>query len=164
MTFVSTCDLLDTFKDDARVVLPGLRDFGAVTRFSGPVVTVKCFEDNSRVKEMLATPGEGRVLVVDGGGSLRCALMGDKIAGSAVKNGWAGVVIWGCVRDVAELATLPLGIRAAAATPRPSVRRDQGLSGLSIALPGAAVEPGDVLFADEDGIVLLTEEQAAGLK
>lgn len=160
---VATCDLFDTFKEAARFVLPGLRNFGAVTRFAGPVVTVKCFEDNSRVKELLATPGEGRVLVVDGAGSLRCALMGDMIAASAVKNGWAGVVIWGCVRDVAELATLNLGIKALGSIPRASTRRDQGLVDVPVELPGAMVKPGDFLFADEDGIVLLTAEQAAGL-
>ncbi|PGH55465.1 ribonuclease activity regulator protein RraA [Azospirillum palustre] len=163
-TFTPTCDLFDRFKDDARYVLPGFRDFGAVTRFAGAVVTVKCLEDNSRVKELLATPGAGRVLVVDGAGSLRCALMGDMIAASAVKNGWAGVVIWGCVRDVAELATLPLGIKALASIPRASTRRDQGLVDVAVELPGAAVRPGDILFADEDGIVLLTPEQAAALK
>ncbi len=162
--FIPTCDLFDRFKDDARYVLPGFRDFGAVTRFSGAVVTVKCVEDNSRVKELLATPGAGRVLVVDGAGSLRCALMGDMIAASAVKHGWTGVVIWGCVRDVAELAALPLGIKALAAIPRASTRRDQGLVEVPVELPGAAVRPGDILFADEDGIVLLTAEQAAGLK
>lgn len=163
MSITATCDLFDKFKDTIRYVLPGFQDFGGVKRFSGPVTTVKCFEDNSRVKELLATPGAGRVLVVDGAGSLRCALMGDMIAASAVKNGWAGVVIWGCVRDVAELATLPLGIKALAPTPRASTRRDQGLVDVPAELPGSTVNPGDVLFADEDGIVLLTAEQAATL-
>jgi regulator of ribonuclease activity A len=162
-SFVATCDLFDKFKDAARFLLPGFHDFGAVKRFSGPVVTVKCFEDNSRVKELLATPGEGRVLVVDGAGSLRCALMGDMIAASAVKHGWAGVVIWGCVRDVAELANLPLGVKALAAIPRASTRRDQGIVDVAVELPGAVVNPGDVLFADEDGVAVLTKEQAAGL-
>lgn len=163
MSSTATCDLFDTFKDAIRYVLPGFQDFGGAKRFSGPVVTVKCFEDNSRVKELLATPGAGRVLVVDGAGSLRCALMGDMIAASAVKNGWAGVVIWGCVRDVSELATLQLGIKALAATPRASTRRDQGLVDVPAELPGATITPGDVLFADEDGIVVLTAEQAATL-
>lgn len=163
MTFVPTCDLFDKFKDAARFLLPGLHDFGAVKRFSGEVVTVKCVEDNSRVKELLATPGGGRVLVVDGAGSLRCALMGDMIAASAVKHGWAGVVIWGCVRDVAELANLPLGVKALAAIPRASTRRDQGLVDVPVELPGAAIHPGDVLFADEDGVAILTKEQAATL-
>lgn len=163
-TFVPTCDLFDRFNDAARYVLPGFRDFGAVTRFSGEVVTVKCLEDNSRVKELLATPGNGRILVVDGAGSLRCALMGDMIAASAVKNGWAGVVIWGCVRDVAELATVPLGIKALASIPRASTRRDQGLVDVPVELPGALIQPGDILFSDEDGIVVLTSEQAAALK
>lgn len=164
MSVIATCDLFDKFKDAVRYVLPGFQDFGAVRRFSGPVTTVKCFEDNSRVKELLATPGAGRVLVVDGAGSLRCALMGDMIAASAVKNGWAGVVIWGCVRDVAELATLQLGIKALAPMPRASTRRDQGLVDVPAELPGATVNPGDVLVADEDGIVVLTAEQAASLE
>lgn len=163
MTFVPTCDLFDKFKDAARFLSPGLHDFGAVKRFSGEVVTVKCVEDNSRVKELLATPGGGRVLVVDGAGSLRCALMGDMIAASAVKHGWAGVVIWGCVRDVAELASLQLGVKALAAIPRASTRRDQGLVDVPVELPGAAIHPGDVLFADEDGVAILTKEQAATL-
>lgn len=161
--FVATCDLFDKFKNDARFLLPGLHDFGGVKRFAGEAVTVKCLEDNSRVKELLATPGDGKVLVVDGGGSLRCALMGDMIAASAVQNGWAGVVIWGCVRDVAELAGLPLGIKASAAVPRASTRRDQGLVDVPVELPGAAVNPGDVIFADEDGVSVLTREQAATL-
>lgn len=163
MTFIPTCDLFDKFKDAARFLTPGFHDFGAVKRFSGEVVTVKCLEDNSRVKELLATPGLGRVLVVDGAGSLRCALMGDMIAASAVKHGWAGVVIWGCVRDVAELANLQLGIKALAAIPRASTRRDQGVVDIPVELPGALVNPGDALFADEDGVAILTREQAATL-
>lgn len=162
--FVPTCDLFDTFKDEARFVRPGFRDFGAVRRFAGEAVTVKCFEDNSRIKERLAAPGAGKVLVVDGAGSLRCALMGDMIAASAVRNGWAGVVIWGCVRDVAELATLDLGIKALDAMPRASTRRDQGVLDVPVELPGVTVHPGDVIVADEDGIVVLTAEQAASLK
>lgn len=164
MPFIATCDLFDTFKDSARFLAPVFRDFGAVARFSGSVVTVKCVDDNFRVKELLATPGHGRVLVVDGAGSLRCALMGDMIAASAVQNGWAGVVIWGCVRDVAELVTLNLGIKALAPMPRASTRRDQGIVDVAVELPGAPVRPGDVLFADEDGVVLLTAEQASSLK
>lgn len=163
MTFIATCDLFDKFRDAARYALPGFHDFGGVTRFYGPVVTVKCLDDNSRVKELLATPGLGRVLVVDGGGSLRCALMGDMIAASGVENGWAGVIIWGCIRDVAELAKLPLGIKALASQPRASTRREQGVVNVAIELPGAAVNDGDVIFADEDGIAVLTKEQAATL-
>ncbi|NYZ16273.1 ribonuclease E activity regulator RraA [Azospirillum sp. RWY-5-1] len=155
MTFDSTCDLYDRFEATARVTDPVFRDFGARMKFSGAAVTVKCFEDNSKVKELLATPGAGKVLVVDGGGSLRGALMGDLIAKSAVDNGWEGVVIHGCVRDAAVLATLDLGIKALAATPRKTVRRGEGQTGLSISLAGIRVAPGDLVFADADGVLVL---------
>ncbi|RYG09554.1 MAG: ribonuclease E inhibitor RraA, partial [Burkholderiales bacterium] len=105
-TSFATCDLCDAHKNDTsgqfRVLPPVFRDFGAVRKFSGPVSSVKCFEDNSLVKAAVDSPGEGRVLVVDGGGSLRRALLGGNLGAAAAKNGWAGVVIDGCVRDVAE--------------------------------------------------------------
>lgn len=153
--FESTCDLYDRFEATARVADAVFRDYGRRHRFSGEAVTVKCFEDNSRVKELLATPGKGKVLVVDGGGSLRAALMGDIIAKSAVKNEWEGVIIHGCVRDTGVLATLDLGIKALAATPRKSVRTGEGQSGLTIAFAGIRVAPGDHVFADEDGVLVL---------
>lgn len=155
MTFDSTCDLYDRFEATARVADPVFRDFGARTKFSGVAVTVKCFEDNSKVKELLATSGAGKVLVVDGGGSLRGALMGDLIAKSAVDNGWEGVVIHGCVRDAAVLATLDLGIKALAAIPRKTVRRGEGQTGLPVGVAGIRVEPGDLVFADADGVLVL---------
>ena len=158
--FVPTCDLFDRFKDDARYVLPGFRDFGAVTRFTGAVVTVKCLEDNSRVKELLATPGAGRVLVVDGASSLRCALMGDMIAASAVKNGWAGIVVFGAVRDAVVLGTLEIGIKALGTNPMRSVKRGEGVVDTPVAFGGVVFVPGDLLYADEDGIAVLAAEDA----
>lgn len=155
MTFDSTCDLYDRFEATARVADPVFRDFGARTKFSGTAVTVKCFEDNSKVKELLATPGAGKVLVVDAGGSLRGSMIGDMIAKSAVDNGWEGVVIHGAVRDGAVLATLDLGIKALAATPRKTVRRGEGQTGLPISLAGIRVAPGDLVFADADGVLVL---------
>lgn len=155
MTFDSTCDLYDRFEATARVADPVFRDFGARTKFSGSAVTVKCFEDNSKVKELLATPGAGKVLVVDAGGSLRGSMIGDMIAKSAVDNGWEGVVIHGAVRDSAVLATLDLGIKALAATPRKTVRRGEGQTGLPITLAGIRVAPGDLVFADADGVLVL---------
>lgn len=155
MTFDSTCDLYDRFEATARVADPVFRDFGARTKFSGSAVTVKCFEDNSKVKELLATPGAGKVLVVDAGGSLRGSMIGDMIAKSAVDNGWEGVVIHGAVRDSAVLATLDLGIKALAATPRKTVRRGEGQTGLPVSLAGIRVEPGDLVFADADGVLVL---------
>jgi regulator of ribonuclease activity A len=151
----STCDLYDSLGMRARVLPPLFHDFGGRPRFSGVIVTVRCFEDNSRVKEILATAGHGKVLVVDGGGSQRCALMGDLIAQSAVENGWEGVVIYGCVRDRVALRDLALGIKALAAIPRKSERRGEGQIQLPIEIAGIPCHPGDRLVADEDGVLIL---------
>ena len=154
----ATCDLCDAHKNDSsgsfRVLPPVFRDFGAVRRFSGAVVTVKCHEDNSLVKAMVDAAGLGRVLVVDGGGSLRRALLGGNLGAAAAKNGWAGVVIDGCVRDVAELATQAVGIRALASMPLPTEKRNQGQQDLAVQIQGVWVRPGDWLYADEDGMVV----------
>ena len=150
----TTCDLSDEHGAAAEAI-GGLRHFGGRVRFTGPVETVKCFEDNARVKEIANTPGQGRVLVVDGGGSLRMALLGDMIGAEAVANGWAGVVIHGAVRDTATLATMDLGVMALGTTPRRSVRLGEGQTGLPVEILGARISPGDVLYADEDGIVVL---------
>ena len=156
----ATCDLCDAHKNDSsgsfRVLPPVFRDFGAVRRFSGAVVTVKCHEDNSLVKAMVDSAGLGRVLVVDGGGSLRRALLGGNLGAAAAKNGWAGVVIDGCVRDVAELATQAVGIRALASMPLPTEKRNQGQQDLAVQIQGVWVRPGDWLYADEDGMVVST--------
>ncbi len=155
---VATCDLCDAHKGDDsgafRMLPPVFREFGAKPRFAGPVVTVKCFEDNTPVKRALESPGEGRVLVVDGGGSLRRALVGGNIGAAAAGNGWAGVVIDGCVRDVAELRVCEVGIRALAAMPLPTERKADGQTGVVVQIQGVWVRPGDWLYADEDGIVV----------
>lgn len=154
----STCDLCDSFKNgtsgEFRVLPPVFRDFGAVRTFCGPVVTVKCFEDNSLVKAMVDAAGEGRVLVVDGGGSLRRALLGGNLGAAAARNGWAGVVIDGCVRDVAELAAHEVGIRALACLPLPTEKRNEGQRDVAVQIQGVWVRPGDWLYADADGIVV----------
>jgi regulator of ribonuclease activity A len=154
----STCDLCDLHKGDNtggfRVLPPVFRDYGARRKFCGLVVTVKCFEDNSLVKAAVDSPGQGRVLVVDGGASLRRALLGGNLAAAAARNGWAGVVIDGCVRDLVELAELSLGIRALASMPWPTEKRNQGQSEVAVQVQGVWVRPGDWLYADEDGIVL----------
>lgn len=154
----ATCDLCDGFKNDSsgdfRVLPPVFRDFGAVRVFCGSVVTVKCFEDNSLVKTLVDSAGEGRVLVVDGGGSLRRALLGGNLSAAAVRNGWAGVVIDGCVRDVAELATHQVGIRALASMPLPTEKRNEGQRDVVVQIQGVWVRPGDWLYADADGIVV----------
>ena len=152
MNFV-TCDLCDEHPEQVRVCEPLFASFGGQASFGGPIVTVKCFEDNSRVKELLATPGEGRVLVVDGGGSLRCALMGDLIGESAVAQGWAGVIIYGCVRDVDALVELPLGVQALAAIPLKSVRKGIGEVDLPVTFGGVTFRPGEYVYADNNGVI-----------
>ena len=155
----ATCDLCDAHKHDAsgafKVLAPVFRDFGGVQKFSGLVTTVKCFEDNSQVKAAVESPGLGRVLVVDGGGSLRRALLGGNLGTAAAKNGWAGVVIDGCVRDVAELAQSLVGIRALAPMPLPTDRRNEGQRDVPVQIQGVWVRPGDWLYADEDGMVVM---------
>ena len=156
--FIATCDLCDVHKTDVsgafRVLPPAFRDFGAVRRFAGPAVTVKCFEDNTPVKQMVESAGQGRVLVVDGGGSLRRALLGGNLGAAAARNGWAGVVIDGCVRDVAELAVCEVGIRALASMPLPTERKAEGQRDLAVQIQGVWVRPGDWIYADEDGMVV----------
>lgn len=157
----STCDFCDAHKDDHsgrfRVLPPVFRDFGKRLAFSGTVFTIKCFEDNSLVKATLDTPGAGKVLVVDGGASLRYALLGGNLAAAAVRNGWSGVVINGCVRDVQELALCDVGIRALAPLPMPTQKRGEGQSDIPIQIQGVWIYPGDQLYADADGVVVGTK-------
>ncbi|MEC7119629.1 MAG: ribonuclease E activity regulator RraA [Pseudomonadota bacterium] len=153
-----TCDLLDDHPE-LQVCAPSIdgksfRNFGGRKAFGGQVMTVKCFEDNSRVKELLATEGHGRVLVVDGGASMRCALLGDMIAESAVKQGWAGVVVYGCVRDVDALATLDLGVQALACIPQKSNRKGAGEIDLTVCFGGLTIQSGMYLYADNNGILV----------
>ena len=152
MSFV-TCDLCDDHPDDVRVCEPMFASFGGRETFGGEIVTVKCHEDNSRVKELLATPGKGKVLMVDGGGSLRCALMGDLIGASAVQNGWEGVIIYGCVRDVDALAELDIGVHAVAAIPLKSVRKGVGETGIDITFGGITFVQGQYVYADNNGVI-----------
>jgi regulator of ribonuclease activity A len=157
----STCDLCDAHRAETdgafRVLPPVFRDFGKRTRFAGPVSTVKCFEDNSVLKAALESAGQGRVLVVDGGASLRRALVGGNIGAAAARNGWAGVVVNGCVRDVAELAQCDVGIRALAVVPLPTERRNEGQRDVPVQVQGEWIRPGDWLYADADGIVVLAD-------
>jgi regulator of ribonuclease activity A len=150
----NTPDLCDDYADKVTVLPPLYQNFGGKLSFFGEVETVKCFEDNSRVKECLESPGKGRVLVVDGGGSLRHALIGDLIAASAIENGWQGIVIHGCCRDVHDLKKMDFGVRALNSIPIKSVRKGQGDAGIEIEMAGVSVTPGMWLYADETGIVL----------
>ncbi len=159
MTDFATCDLCDAHKTDTsgafRVLAPVFRDFGAISKFYGPVNTVRCFEDNSLVGAAVGSPGDGRVLVVDGGGSLRRALLGGNLGASAARNGWAGVLIDGCVRDAAELIACQAGIRALALNPMPPDKRNEGARDVPVRIQGTWVRPGDWLYADADGIVVM---------
>ena len=153
-----TCDLCDAHEGDSsgafRVLPPVFRCFGADQAFCGLVHTVRAPEDNSRVREAVNSPGDGRVLVVDGGSSLRCALVGGNLAQAAARNGWAGLVVDGCVRDLAELRAAGIPVRALAAMPLRSVKRGEGQAGEPVHIQGVPVRPGDWLYADEDGIVV----------
>lgn len=154
----ATTDLCDAHPNDVRIVDPMFRDFGGVRAFGGPITTLQLFEDNSLVRELLEQPGQGRVLVVDGGGSLRCALLGGNLAQLAEKNGWSGVVVYGAVRDTRELAAAKVGVKALAPHPKKSNKRGIGERDVLVTFAGVTFKPGEHLYADEDGIVVSTRE------
>jgi regulator of ribonuclease activity A len=151
----STADLLDQHGDRAAVCEIEFRSFGAIREFEGEITTVRCFEDNVLVRRRVSEPGRGRILVVDGGGSLRVALLGDNLAGSALANDWAGLVIHGCVRDSAALRGLGIGIAALGTNPRPSAKQGAGERDVAVTFGGVTFRPGAILYADDDGIVVL---------
>lgn len=152
---MTTSDLYDENAAVARTCEAQLRSFGGVASFSGRIATVRCLEDNVLVKQRVAEPGEGRVLVVDGGGSFRCALVGGNVAGAALANGWAGLVLNCCVRDTSELAELGLGILALGTNPKPSSKTGAGEVDVPVSFGGCTFAPGETLHADGDGIVVL---------
>ena len=156
---MSTSDLYDEHRERAQTCATQLRSFGGVRAFSGPIATVRCREDNVLLKAELSQAGAGRVLVVDGGGSFACALLGDTIGGLAVENGWAGVVINGCVRDVSALRDLPVGILALGSNPKPSRKGGDGETGTPVSFGDCTFRPGDELHADEDGVLVLAAPQ-----
>lgn len=153
MTSIVTPDICDD-SPDVQVLDPLFSNFGGLDAFHGPVRTVKCFEDNSMVKQAVAEPGEGAVLVVDAGGSMRCAMLGDMLADQAASNGWAGVVMYGCVRDVDILVSLELGIQALASHPRKSEKRGEGQRDIDVTFAGVTIRSGQWLYADNNGILI----------
>ena len=155
-----TADLVDRLGDDVRSCDLQLRQLGGRSRFAGPLRTVRCFGDNALVKQVLSTPGEGGVLVVDGGGSLHSALVGDLIAGLAVDNGWVGLVLHGVVRDSVALAALPIGVKALGTNPRKSRKAAEGEVDAVVGFGGVVFAPGEWVCSDEDGVLVLTAEQA----
>ena len=151
-------DICDDFLPELQVLEPVFNNYGGWHKFYGEIVTLKCFEDNSLVKQTLATEGQGRVLVVDGGGSLRCALLGDLLAAMAAENGWQGVLINGCVRDVEILRTIDLGVRALNCHPLKSNKRNEGQLNVPLRFAGVNFEPGQYLYADDNGIIIAQKE------
>ncbi|MEQ6890427.1 ribonuclease E activity regulator RraA [Halomonas sp. CS7] len=156
MSQIVTPDICDAYPE-VQVLDPIFVNVGGLEAFFGPIRTVKCFEDNSRVKEAVAEPGDGAMLVVDAGGSTRCAMLGDMLAEQAAGNGWAGVVMYGCVRDVDVLAETELGIQALGAHPRKSEKRGEGQRDLPVTVAGVTIEPGQWLYADNNGILIADE-------
>ncbi|MGB7288636.1 MAG: ribonuclease E activity regulator RraA [Candidatus Macondimonas sp.] len=150
----ATTDLSDAHPDAIQVAEPMFRDFGGQRAFHGAIATVKLFEDNALVRSILETPGAGRVLVVDGGGSMRCALLGDQLAELAVRNGWAGVVVYGCIRDSEAISQLPLGVKALATHPLKSIKRGEGQREIPVRFAGVHFRPGAWLYADGDGLIV----------
>jgi len=156
----ATTDLCDAHPQ-IQVCDPVFQIFGGASAFSGPIATLKVFEDNTLIKQAVESPGGGRVLVVDGGGSKRCGLVGGNLAVSAASNGWAGIVVYGCIRDSDELAEQPIGVRALGAFPRKSLRGlHSGQAGIPVIFAGVVFREGEWLAADTDGVVVLPEEPA----
>eukprot|EP00243_Klebsormidium_subtile_P001729 TRINITY_DN13217_c0_g1_i1.p1 TRINITY_DN13217_c0_g1~~TRINITY_DN13217_c0_g1_i1.p1 ORF type:complete len:173 (-),score=25.16 TRINITY_DN13217_c0_g1_i1:238-756(-) len=160
-TSVATTDLCDAHEEklqagDLRVLCPPglLQPYGMLRSFAGPSTTLKVFEDNSLVRDALEQPGEGRVLVVDGGGSTRCALLGGNLAQLAEKNKWSGVIVFGCIRDVDEIAECKIGVRALGTHPRKSMKRGAGDKDVAISFGGTTIRPGEFVYADGDGVLV----------
>ncbi len=155
----STCDLCDAHEDKLHdgslaVLPPFFHHYGKRVIFAGQAATLKVFEDNVLVRKALETPGKGRVLVLDGGGSLRCALVGGNLDVLAEKNGWAGIIVHGCVRDTEEINACDIGVRALAAHPQRSIRKGMGDADIKVSISGVSVRPGDWIYADADGVLV----------
>lgn len=149
-----TTDLCDAHEDKVRVVTPMFRSYGGRKAFCGPIATLKLFEDNGLVRKALEGPGNGRVLVIDGGGSLRRALVGDQLAALGVANGWSGIVVYGCIRDSRAIAGMDIGVFALATHPQKTQKKSQGDSDIPVSFGGVTFAAGDWLYADEDGVIL----------
>ena len=151
---IQTADLCDQYAADIHVAEPVFNDYGGVRAFSGPIATVKVYEDNVLVRAALETAGAGRVLAVDGGGSQRCALLGDQLASLAHANGWAGVLVYGCIRDSRAIAQIAIGVKALNTNPLKSAKRGSGERDVPVTFAGITFVPGHYLYADEDGVVV----------
>jgi regulator of ribonuclease activity A len=158
---ISTADLCDQQGDAVVVAEPIFASYGGVRAFGGPIATVSVYEDNVLVRAALEQPGDGRVLVVEGGGSLRCALVGDQLAALAHRNGWAGIVVHGCVRDAQALREIPIGIKALNTNPRRSAKLGGGEREVPVYFAGITFQPGQYMYADEDGVIVSEQPLAS---
>ena len=155
---ISVPDICDDFYDDIQVLEPLFSDYGGKQKFCGEIVTLKCFEDNSLVRDLVRSEGAGRVIVVDGGGSLRRAMLGDLLAAKAAENSWQGLLINGCVRDVEILETINLGVKAINSIPVKTDKRGEGQLEIPVSFAGAQIEPGQFLYADANGVVIANHD------
>ncbi|RGE16836.1 ribonuclease E activity regulator RraA [Leucobacter sp. wl10] len=154
MSQISTADLYDARGDKLQSVSLQFQNIGGMSGFSGAVRTVRCFQDNALIKELLSGPGDGAVLVVDGGGSLETALVGDIIASLAVDNGWAGLIVNGAIRDRVALGTLPFGVKALGSNPAKSGKTGEGEADVPVEIGGVVFRPGATVWCDDDGILV----------
>lgn len=152
-----TADLCDQYRDQLQVLMLSMIHYGKIHQFAGPIATLKVFEDNLLLKQVVEEPGEGKVLVVDGGGSRRCALIGDNLAQLAMKHNWAGLIIYGCIRDSSQIKKMKIGISALGTCPIRSIERGEGQSDLALTFGGVTFVPGWYVYVDEDGIVVSQE-------
>ncbi|WP_067218729.1 putative 4-hydroxy-4-methyl-2-oxoglutarate aldolase [Marinomonas gallaica] len=153
-------DLCDLYPNHIQIAEPIFQDYGGRDHFHGEAVTVYCFEDNSRVRELVQTSGKGKVLVVDGGGSKRRALLGDMLAEKAASNGWEGIVIHGAIRDVVAQSQVPLGLKAICANPMPTEKKGLGEVGKTLSFAGITISNGDHIYCDRNGIVVAKQPLA----
>ncbi|NMF87840.1 ribonuclease E activity regulator RraA [Aromatoleum petrolei] len=151
---IQTADLCDAHEGKLRIVSPMFRSFGGRAAFGGEIATLKVFEDNSLVRTALEGPGKGRVLVIDGGASMRCALVGDQLALLGVKNGWAGVIVYGCIRDSKAIGGMDIGVFALGTHPQKSIKKGVGDRDLPVTFGGVTFVPGQFVYADEDGVAV----------
>lgn len=149
-----TTDLCDAYEDQVRVLEPMFSSFGGRDAFHGRIATLKLFEDNSLVRKTLESPGQGRVLVIDGGGSLRRALVGDQLAALAVDNGWAGIIVYGCIRDSRAIGKMDIGVFAIDTHPLKTVKKNVGDADIPVSFGGVTFNPGEWVYADEDGVIV----------
>lgn len=154
----ATADLYDEYGDDLQIATPMFNNYGGNKVFSGVISTVKCHEDNSFVRSTLEQPGEGKVLIVDGGGSLRCALLGDMLAELGIKNGWAGIIVYGCIRDSAVIGKMDIGVKGLNTNPKKSLKKNIGELDIPVSFAGVDFVPGHYIYADEDGFVVSAKQ------